>query len=765
MLSGAASDASAQTGNLQVIRVESHEVVLPLEVIRETKSTGVVEGPDGQQRLGWVLRSKEVTGLSVKSVHVFDDGVEAKIQHFSLEKINGWEVRDNIGHHAAYSCTPRGIWVGPDIKKGKVNDSRIHTYLVTYVPPPSLVGSCHRISIKVDRRHTKVFGPSQYCNTKDPLSDPLKDTELGNKLLASANSNQFGGIPLSVAVSTFASPSGAGRVNLVADIPANLLERHWDGFHLVTSIAVLGLVFDRTGTLVTRFSDTACLPPEESIGYQGPLLPPDWGKEEVEQSDIPIGYQTQVDLNPGHYQFEFLLTDGEKFGRANASLTVPDFSTSALSMSDIALCKRYHRPSPDERGPTRAPQSVSLMFDGQEFTPAGDTHFQKGEQLMAYVEVYSPQPGSTPPHEFLLEMKVTDTKTGELRIGTGPRPVEPSTKSGNTVPVVWTMEIDKLPPSTYRLEAQVSDSAGNKTAWRTAFFVLSDSPALPQSSDLISSSQTTNLQSASPPDVLAQGVHAQDLSASELLRKIAKTYEQASTFSVVAEKKVDLDTDTNGSLEGPAHMSDDIQVTLMVSSSSKAKLLLKDGNKEVVVVCDGKVVTTLIPTQHIYEESTVVSVQTPFFLHRIGTTPILGADLLRQYEILLAARYKDLSTYERWAKLEQSENVKVGKDRRECYVLTIQMPRGAQMPGDAQKQKLWVDKTAFTIWKSVETTTSVDRDLRGAFDPGVSLRTTVTVTMKQIALNPPLDDSNFVFTPPDQAKQVGSLKLSGRNPF
>ena len=463
---------SAQTDSTPVIKVESHEVILPIEVIRETKTTGVVEGSDGQSRLGWVLQSNEVSSLSTKSVHVFDDGVKTKIQHFSLERINGWEMQDNVGHRLAYSCTPRGIWVGPDIKKGKVNDSRIHTYLVTYVPPPSPIGSCHRIFIKVDRRHTTVFGPSQYCNTKDQLSDPLKDTELGNKLLARANSDQLGGIALSVAVSSFAGLSGAARVNLSAEIPADLLARHWDGIHLVTSIAILGVIFNRKGVLVSRFSDTACAPAEQSIGYQGPLSPPAWDKEQVEQVSIPSGYQTQVDLQPGDYQLEFLVTDGEKFGRASVSFTVSDFSSSALSISDIALCKRYHKPSPDERGPTRAPQYVPLMFDGQEFTPAGETDFKTGEQLMTYIEIYSPQLGSTPPSEFFLEMKVIDTKTGELRISTGPRPVETSSRLGNTIPVVWTMEIDKLPPSTYRLEAQVSNSGGNKTSWRAASFTI-----------------------------------------------------------------------------------------------------------------------------------------------------------------------------------------------------------------------------------------------------------------------------------------------------
>jgi hypothetical protein len=462
--------SSAQTNSPAVIKVESPEVVLPIEVIRQTKDTGAVVAPDGESRLCWVIHSNEVIGLSPKSVHVFDDGVEMPIQHFSVEKQDGWEVRDNIGHRLAYSCTPRGIWVGQNITRGTVNDSRIHIYLVTYIPPPSPTGSCHRISIKVDRRHSAVFAPSQYCNTRDPLSDPLKDTELGNKLIGNANSNPMGGLPLSVEVSSVAALTGVVRVNLSAELPANLLERHWDGFHLVTSIAVLGLVFDRKGRLIARFSDIACAP-AEGIWYQGPLPPPAWLKEEAEQFLIPSGYQTQLDLKPGEYQLEFLLTDGGKFGRANASFTVADFASSVLSMSDIALCKSYHKPSADERGPTRAPQYVPLTFDGMEFTPTGDTRFKKGEQLLPYLEIYGTELRGADSPKLYLEMKVFDEKTDDLKIGTGLRPVEsPMRPDYPGIPVVWEMQVAKLPPGSYRLEAQASDSAGNKTPWRTASF-------------------------------------------------------------------------------------------------------------------------------------------------------------------------------------------------------------------------------------------------------------------------------------------------------
>ena len=259
-----------------------------------------------------------------------------------------------------------------------------------------------------------------------------------------------------------------------------------------------------------------------------------------------------------------------------------------------------------------------------------------------------------------------------------------------------------------------------------------------------------------------RGAHAQDPSASDLLKKIDETYRQISSYSVVAERKVDLDTDPGGQGYGEpnvvhtgSHESHDIQVTMMVSPSSKMKLLLKEGKKEIVVVCDGKVVWTFLPAQRTYTEAMAssASVQTPVYVLRIGNNEISGEGLLSEYETLIATRFRSVANSESWAKLERPETLKVGKDRKECYVLTI------QMPGGVQKQKLWVDKTDFSVWKSVDTTLS-PWNYRGG-----TLKTTVTMTTEQMALNPSLDDSNFVFTPPGQAKKVDSLMVSGSNPF
>jgi outer membrane lipoprotein-sorting protein len=680
--------------------------------------------------------------------------------------------------HSEHSLTPKGIWYGPDQNKISTAPSEpFQWYLLTYIPPSSPAASCHRITVKVDHKGATVLAPDRYCNTENPLSDPLNGTELGKKLLEQAASEKNGALPVTVQVSSFRASAAQYRVNVSAGFPTDLLGRRWEANHLVTSIAILGLIYDTDGNLVARFSDDFCEPPACQFFYEGALQPkgdpfPPIIETEKYFADItiPTAYHTQTELGPGSYRLKLLITDGEKFGRVGTSFVLDPVAQDELAISDVAVCDRYHPETTKPRVLTRAPQYVPLLAKGMEFTLAGNLQFNKDSQLVTYVEIYDHRGQTADLPKLYLEMKVTDVYSGKLAISSGLRPVELSSQaSKSTIPVVWEMANDKLPPGFYRIEVQASDSKGKKSEWRMSTFELRDSAESAQSGNSISSQPTTDLQSASTVPISPQGVRAQGLSASDVIQKVTETYSRVSSFSVVAEKKVNLDTDTGGKRQiyaEPeivlgAHRSDTIKVTLMVSSSSKAKLHLKDGNKEMLVVSDGKTVWTLLPTQHAYTEVAARNTRmtTSVYPVGIGSDDISGENLLEAYETLVAARFRSISSYDRWAKLERSETLKVGKDKKECYVVTI------QIPGSAEKQKLWVDKTDFAIWKSVDMRTSLDTSLSGTYDRGTSLQTIVTVTMKEMTLTPSLDDSSFAFTPPDKAKKVDSLKLSDSNPF
>jgi hypothetical protein len=69
---------------------------------------------------------------------------------------------------------------------------------------------------------------------------------------------------------------------------------------------------------------------------------------------------------------------------------------------------------------------VPSVFDGVEFTPAGDTRFKKGESVSSYFEIYGPQLEATAATMYL-QVRVVDTKTGEIKLDSGPQPLKLTT--------------------------------------------------------------------------------------------------------------------------------------------------------------------------------------------------------------------------------------------------------------------------------------------------------------------------------------------------
>jgi hypothetical protein len=86
--------------------------------------------------------------------------------------------------------------------------------------------------------------------------------------------------------------------------------------------------------------------------------------------------------------------------------------------------------------------------------------------VFTYVEICGFEIQTASAAKIYLEMEVTDEKTKELNIGTRARLDSPVRPENPAIPMVWDMEVAKLPSGAYRLEVQASDSAGNKTLAR-----------------------------------------------------------------------------------------------------------------------------------------------------------------------------------------------------------------------------------------------------------------------------------------------------------
>jgi hypothetical protein len=461
----------AQSDGPPAVRVETREVVVPVYVIDKSD---IRQSLNSNGELTYYnSQAKEITGLSTKDFHLYEDGKEQQVQNITVEPRGAWVVRDNVSGHLEQSCTPKGIWSSPDLwpQTHFAFSNTMHLYLISYVPPPSPGGSCHQIKVKVDHRHATVYARDEYCHTNNALSDPVYGTKLGKQLEGYVASGEGGKLPVTAQASPLFGESGANRVNVAIEFPWSAVKREWNGVNLAATVAVLGMIYNKDRALMARFSDILCGSPQDF--YQGPFPIPATLREEYELWDIPSRYETQLDLPSGNYDLELVVTDRYYFGLVKVPLNIDSFSQNSLAISGIALCKRFHTVPDGLPEKFRAPQYIPLIANGLVFTPAGDTRFKKNERLMTYFEVYEPLLGGTSAVNVQLQMKVADAKTGELKSDTGLRPLESGVQPGNfLIPVVREIAIDKLAPGSYRLEVQASDSAGKSTVWRTAFFTV-----------------------------------------------------------------------------------------------------------------------------------------------------------------------------------------------------------------------------------------------------------------------------------------------------
>jgi hypothetical protein len=513
-------NSSSQDAGPFDIRVETREVVVPVYVAHRGVSISPMRNLKGKVVGQTASIDAEISGPAAKDFHVFEDGVEQPIENLRFEVMRTAWVPDNLGQHVEYSGTPKGIWAAPEgwvlgVSPGALGKivwgCGFHYYRVAYVPPSSVEGSCHQIKVKVDRPNTTVLSRTEYCNTEHSPSDPLKGTKIAEQMAEEVVSAQEAKLPLWVQAVTTLNHGDTGMVNIAAEFPWRALSTRMNGCYLEANVDLLGLVYNKDGTLAERFSDAAA--------WQNPLQShvPDvtlpWGvstcagnagqenislAEQEPYSHLFSRYETQIELRPGTYNLRIVVTDGKKFGRTDVPLTVASYDRNSLAVSGIVLCKRFtniaaawlqhshdylrfvDRPQDDiyPRGETSmAPEYVPLVSNGIGVTPAGDTRFHKdgpvhkGDDLISYFELYEPLL-ATGPAKVQFQVRVIDSTSGQVELDSGLRSADSYAPSGSLIPIGWELPLKKLAKGSYRVEVQASDSMGKQTAWRAASFTV-----------------------------------------------------------------------------------------------------------------------------------------------------------------------------------------------------------------------------------------------------------------------------------------------------
>jgi hypothetical protein len=432
----------------------------------------------------------EIQGLSASDFHVLDDGIEQQIQSLTVER---WPlvVRDNATWHVEQSVTPSGIWSSADLGGGRVAPSSDQQfYVVTYMPPKSDPGSCHKIEVKVDRPHAVVFARSDYCTGQSP-SDPLSGTDSSKEMERDLASEEQGKIDLSLQASLFYTGAETARVDVVLQFPWSQLAHRWNpsSWSLEATIGFLGMVLRKDGTLAARFSDLlypSYWPmfihgrtnfPEGTPFNPGKYADPRLLERFLRRWDpvwLPTRYETQLELPADRYALKVVLSDGTKFGRAEVPLNTDTYDGKDPTLSSVVLCKRYRSASAGAQEAAVvnfAPQYVPLVSTGTTFTPSPDTAFRLGEPLMAYFEIYEPALATQPAPTVEAHLRLVDARSGNTKMNFPPLNVALYERPGSvTIPVGLKLPFDQLPDGAYRLEVQATDSAGRSTVWRSADF-------------------------------------------------------------------------------------------------------------------------------------------------------------------------------------------------------------------------------------------------------------------------------------------------------
>ena len=222
-----------------------------------------------------------------------------------------------------------------------------------------------------------------------------------------------------------------------------------------------------------------------------------------------------------------------------------------------------------------------------------------------------------------------------------------------------------------------------------------------------------------------------DESVNEILTKVSETYRTRQSFQVTADISTEVVAvgdirSESGRATSNFHQSTNSQVELATMNPGKIQLEIKDESNEVMILSDGSTTWTYLPRKKQYMEAPSANPESAF---------------LGRYRNILMTRYQEISRFGSKFVMERDNQIRVGKDRVDCYVL--------KMEGQDGTSEIWVDKNRFIVWRS--------RDSSPTAQEGISLRRTTTVNLKSTNMDTKLDDRIFRFAPPEKATRVQSL--------
>jgi VWFA-related protein len=331
---------------------------------------------------------------------------------------------------------------------GKVAMEQDQYYLISYTPAiDSPEGSCHDISLKVDRGDVQLRSRKSYCTAKpvDPLSGKPAGQELEAKAAAGA-----GNITASMQLPWFYARPNVVQVKLVMDFLPSATKFQKEKGKLHGEFDLAGVATKADGSVAAHFSDTVKLEFDNQ-------------KEANEFLKTPYHYVNQFKIGPGQYNFRLAFTSGgESFGKLDLPLTVDPWNGQTLGESGIALSHET-KPAADLAGDLDASLLEGdrpLVAKNTEVIPAGTSQFRPGEPAFLYFEAYEPRlTTSKTPIPVGVRVRVLDAATHQQKYDAGVKTIGSFEHPGNAVVPVLT-PLPNLPAGSYEVEVSVMRETG-----------------------------------------------------------------------------------------------------------------------------------------------------------------------------------------------------------------------------------------------------------------------------------------------------------------
>jgi len=334
-------------------------------------------------------------------------------------------------------------------------------YILGYVPPSQVHdGTYHKISVKVTRAGLQVRHRNGYYDLKS--TDLLAGKPEGKNLEALVAGSQPGQVPVLLSAPYFYTSPGVARVYVSLQIPGTDVDfgKEKKDFH--SEVQVLGIAAKADGSVAARFSDTVKLNMDK--------------KDLKNFTNGPFKYQNTFNIAPGDYTLKLVLSSGgEKFAKYEKPLVIAPFDAQQLEISGPAL-------SDDLRPVNQLVASLDselledqtpLVFQGHEVFPQAGNHFQHGDKVMFYVEVFEPKMQTALVPRVGVLFNIVNSKTNQQVYSSNTILVDSFAKTGDPlIPVVQQIPTDNLQAGEYRLEVRARNSVGGVTPLRTADFVV-----------------------------------------------------------------------------------------------------------------------------------------------------------------------------------------------------------------------------------------------------------------------------------------------------